>query len=377
MKDGEPPERLPLLHERGWRKTMPVELSGSEAAQLEAMLETSENNLRALEWFSGYLNLCPRFVSGEDVALLSGECGVSGEEAYRLLMASACGLDLESDPWAREMARRYFQPGVRQLDAAACREDPYYAAVRLPQARRGRWTLGYKRIEPYEAFASGDLLLMPDGREVPQAGYFTEPFLTPVVMEDGREWMTVTPSELSTMTADIQSVSGRVAVFGLGLGYYAFMTARRAEVERVTVIERDAEVIALFREHILPAFENPGKVDIVQADAYEYAARMGGEGYDFAYVDIWHDVLDGVEMYLKMKRLEALSPGTRFLYWIETSILCWLRGMALMEIAERKDGPMLEAIGPVKCLDDLKRALSQEGLRRLAPRIPLEVAHRE
>lgn len=47
------------------------------------------------------------------------------------------GLDLESDPWAREMARRYFQPGVRQLDAAACREDPYYAAVRLPQARRG------------------------------------------------------------------------------------------------------------------------------------------------------------------------------------------------------------------------------------------------
>ena len=72
MKDGEPPERLPLLHERGWRKTMPVELSGSEAAQLEAMLETSENNLRALEWFIGYLNLCPRCVSCEDVALLSG-----------------------------------------------------------------------------------------------------------------------------------------------------------------------------------------------------------------------------------------------------------------------------------------------------------------
>lgn len=122
---------------------------------------------------------------------------------------------------------------------------------------------------------------MPDGREVPQAGYFTEPFLTPVVMEDGREWMTVTPSELSTMTADIQSVSGRWRCSGWGLGHYAFMTARRAEVERVTVIERDAEVIALFREHILPAFENPGKVDIVQADAYEYAARMGGEGYDF------------------------------------------------------------------------------------------------
>ena len=189
--------------------------------------------------------------------------------------------------------------------------------------------------------------------------------------------MTVTPSELNTMTADIQAVGGKVAVFGLGLGYYAFMAARKPEVGRVTVIERDSGVIALFREHILPAFENAEKVSVVQEDAYEYAAHMSGEGYDYAYVDIWHDVLDGVEMYLKMKRLENLSPGTRFLYWIETSMLCWLRGMALMEIAEKKDGPMLEAIGPVKGLEDLKRALSQEGLRRLAPRIPLEVTRRD
>ena len=189
--------------------------------------------------------------------------------------------------------------------------------------------------------------------------------------------MTVTPSELSTMTADIRAVSGKVAVFGLGLGYYAFMAARKPEVTRVTVIERDPDVISLFREHVLPAFKNAEKVRVIQEDAYEYAAHMGGEGYDYAYVDIWHDVLDGVEMYLKMKRLEALSPGTHFLYWIETSMLCWLRGMALMEISEKKDGPMLDAIGPVKDLEELKRALSQEGLRRLAPRIPLEVTQRQ
>ena len=356
---------------------MPLALPQDEAPRLKALLDLSEENLRALEWFSGYLNLCPRFVSGEDVETLTRECGVTGEEAYRLLMASACGLDIAGDPWARKMAERYFRPGVRCLDAAACRADPYYASVRLPKARQGDWTLGYKRIEAYEAFTAGDLLLLPDGREVPQAGYFTEPFLAPVVEQGGREWMTVTPSELSTMTGDIRTVSGKVAVFGLGLGYYAFMTARRPEVTRVTVIERDSGVIALFREHILPAFENAEKVTVVQEDAYEYAAHMGGEGYDYAYVDIWHDVLDGVEMYLKMKRLEALSPGTHFLYWIETSMLCWLRGMALMEIAEKKDGPMLEAIGPVKGFEDLKRALSQEGLRRLAPRIPLEVTRRD
>lgn len=59
-------------------------------------------------------------------------------------------------------------------------------------------------------------------------------------------------------------------------------------------------------------------------------------------------------------------------------MLCWLRGMALMENCEKKGtGPMLEAIGPMKGLEDLRRALSQEGLRRLAPRIPLEVTRRD
>lgn len=355
---------------------MPIEWPPQEADRLERLLDTAENNLRVLEWFSGYLNLCPRFVSGEDVAALRDGCGVSGEEAYRLLMASACGLDPAEDARARKLMEDYFRPGVRCLDASACRRDPYYAAVRLPQAQKGSWTLGYKRIEAFEAFASDDPLLMSDGREIPQAGYFTEPFLTPVVTENGREWMTVTPSEINTMSADIRTVSGKVAVFGLGLGYFAFRAAEKPDVTQVTVIERDPNVIALFNEYILPFFSQPQKLKLVRADAYEYAAHMAGERYDYAYVDIWHDVLDGVEMYLKMKRLEAAAPDTRFLYWIETSMLCWLRGMALMEIAEKQDGPMMQLIGPVKDVAALKAALSQEEIRRLAPRIPLEAVRR-
>ena len=69
---------------------MPLALPQDEAPRLKALLDLSEENLRALEWFSGYLNLCPRFVSGEDVEALTRECGVTEEEAYRLLMASAC-----------------------------------------------------------------------------------------------------------------------------------------------------------------------------------------------------------------------------------------------------------------------------------------------
>ena len=353
-----------------------IHLPPHDRDRLNATLLMAEKNLRALELFSGYLNLCPRFVTQADVEMLCRECGVFNETAYSLLMGAACGLDAERDGWAREMQERYFRPAVHCMDAQVCRADPYYAAIRMPDVTQGAWTLGYKRFEPYEAFASDDLRLMPDGREIPQIGYFTEPFLTPVVLENGREWMTVTPSEINTMTADIQAVSGKVAVFGLGLGYYAFMAARKPQVAQVTVIERDENVIALFEKHLLPQFPNREKIRLVRADAYEYAAHMAKEQYVYAYVDIWHDVLDGVEMYLKMKRLEHLSPGTAFLYWIETSMLAWLRGMALMEIAEDEDGPMMRTLGGITSFDSLMAAISQEGLRRLAPRIPLEIAKR-
>jgi hypothetical protein len=155
------------------------------------------------------------------------------------------------------------------------------------------------------------------------------------------------------------------------------MVSQKPEVTHVTVVERDPSVISLFEEFILPQFPNRGKITVVEADAYAYAEAMGEKRFDCAYVDIWHDVLDGVNMYLRMKRLEHLSPGTRFLYWIEPSMLAWLRGMALMEIAEGiEDGPMLCTIGEVRSVDELRKKLSDDHLRSIAASIPLEVTKR-
>lgn len=341
-----------------------------ELPRAEALLKRAESNLCALELFSRYLNLCPRYIQPEDVKSLVSECGVDEETAVRLMVAAAFGVE------DREMEERYIALAIRCLDAENCRKDPYYTQIRLPEIVRGKWKMGYKTIEPYELFTADDLLTMPDGREIPQIGFFTEAFRAPVVEENGREWMTVTPSEINTMTADIHAACGKVAVFGLGLGYYAFMVSEKSDVTQVVVIERDREVISLFKEFILPQFPNRSKVTVIEADAYEYAAQMEKEAFDCAYVDIWHDVLDGVEMYLKMKRLEKHSPGTKFLYWIEASMLAWLRGMALMEMEEKTIGPMLQTIGEAGSIEEVCEKVSDENLRRIAAEIPLEVTKR-
>ena len=340
---------------------------------LAEILQTAENNLRALELFSSYLHICPAFVKAQDVQSLRDGCGVDAETAVRLLIAAACGLNAEEREQDRVLEEGYFRQAIHRLNADECRRDPYYQTIRLPETSRGAWKMGYKTIQAYEAFTSDDLKVLRDGREIPQIGFFEEDFRAPVVEENGREWMTVTPSEINTMTADIRAAHGKTAVFGLGLGYYAFMASEKTEVTQVVVIERDASVISLFEEFILPQFPNRHKVQVVEADAFEFARNMGAEAFDCAYVDIWHDVLDGVEMYLKMKRLEKFSPSTAFLYWIEPSMLAWLRGMALMEFAENFEGPMRQTIGPVQTADELMEKLSDNHLKKMAARIPLEV----
>jgi hypothetical protein len=140
------------------------------------------------------------------------------------------------------------------------------------------------------------------------------------------EWMAIKPNEIETMKEPIERAHGRVITFGLGLGYFTYMASLKKEVESVTVIERSEDVISLFKTHILPHFDNPEKINIVCADAFEYAKeQMPRENFDYAFVDLWRDTSDGVDMYIKMKKLEALSPKTHFEYWIEKSILVMIR----------------------------------------------------
>lgn len=84
-------------------------------------------------------------------------------------------------------------------------------------------------------------------------------------------------------------------------------------------------VIELFEKYILPQFKNSHKIKIVKSDAFDYAQNHMANGkYNFVFTDLWHDVSDGIDMYLKMKSYEMYNPNTEFMYWIEKSILCYL-----------------------------------------------------
>ncbi|WP_188454809.1 hypothetical protein [Virgibacillus oceani] len=283
-----------------------------------------EENNKIFALLSNYLNHAPDFIDKEEIDEIANS-SISNEYAFAVILAAAFGLDIVDNTRDKNLFNNYFDKMIHHLDVKAYYNNPYYKNIRIPTIKVGNSELKYEIYKPFEGFVCNDIVRTKEGRQVPQIGFFETEFRYPAILENDRIWMTITPNEIETMKEPIEQAFGHVLTFGLGLGYYAYMISEKDSVESITVVDNNEDVINLFLKYVLPQFENAGKITIVKADAFEYAEKHIHEGNcDFVFTDLWHDVSDGMDMYIKMKRYENLSPSTKFTYWIEKSILCYL-----------------------------------------------------
>ena len=283
------------------------------------------DNFKILVFLSNYLNQASEYIHKEEIAEIT-QCGVSFEYAFAVLLAAAFRLDIVDNKDDKDLFEGYFHQMVHKLDAHEYYGNPYYQNIKIPPVKMGHSELTYQKYKPFEGFVWNDIIQTAEGRQIPQIGFFETEFVFPAVLENERLWMSITPNEIETMKEPVDKGFGNVLTFGLGLGYYAYMVSQKPNVERVTVVESNQDVIDLFNQWILPQFgKAQKKIQIVKADAFEFAQEQMVSGkYDFVFTDLWHDVSDGIPMYLKMKKYEKQCPGTEFAYWIEKSILCYL-----------------------------------------------------
>ena len=280
------------------------------------------NNGRYLDILSRYLNESDKMINKESVSSVAA-CGVSEEEAFAILLAEGMGVDTISE---RVFFKDYFIPSVKKLDVSDYYGDPYYKTVKFSDRIFGDAELKILSYAPYQGFVYDDFLYMSDGRVIPRIGFFDREYTYPAVLKNGVEWMTLLPNEINSQKKYISKAFGNVLCYGLGLGYYAFMAARKKEVDKVTVVDIDEKVIALFRDAILPQFPNElrQKIVIVNADAFAFAKNLKDGEFDYIYADVWHDCGDGVPLYKKFKELERYSPSSEYGYWIEDSMKYYL-----------------------------------------------------
>ncbi len=348
-------------------------LSRKDFDKLSRLRATFDRNYRWTHLVSDLLSFAPTIITKEMVDTLTEGTALSKEDAVRALLTEVLGLHPEESAEDRILQREYLFPAVRVYSPDRYKNDSYVKNVAGREIKNGKWEYVMQTYPPYRAAVAGDVETEEDATERMPLCFFNAPFSFFSVAENGNEWMTLTPVDIDTCQEAIDAAHGRVITFGLGLGYYAYMVAEKAEVESVTVVEKSHEVIEAFRSGLLPHFPHAEKITIVEADAFEYAeAIMPHEHFDLAFVDTWRDAGDGLPMYLRMKPLEKLNPNTKFLYWIENFLLSRLRSAVFEEIWERESSAAHGAEGDLS-YDDIQKSLSREALSALAAEGTAEV----
>ena len=324
-----------------------------------ALAAVRDANNDAAWAMSEFINESPCAITPALLREMNSGMELPEELLYAVLMAGMAGIPPEDTDLTT-----YFIESVKCLEADRYREDSYLRTIVFPETSSGNWRLTHYAYKPYEAFVRDDIRHGEGNREIPLTGYFKERFVYPAVEQDGREWMAVKPSEIETMREALNMISGDIAVFGLGLGYFAFMASQNPAVKTIDIIEKDIDAIKLFTTHILPQFPNRHKIrEIIHTDAFEYMEKkMQHRNYGFAFIDLWHDASDGLPMYLKTKRMEHLNPEVKFLYWVERTLLSAYRWRLFDRILEESESAE-EALEKMSDKSLARRAAAGEGLR--------------
>ena len=225
----------------------------------------------------------------------------------------------------------YVLNNLKCLDSKEYLNNPYVKAIGQT-GRNKKYALRYVNYYPYQLFAYDDIKM--DGyQENSQIGYFRDKFSYLALTQGNNIWMSLNPNEIETMKPFINKGKGNVLVLGLGMGYVPFMLSLKNCVKSITIVEKDQNIIDLFNEFIWPKFVKKEKIRIVKDDAIEYVKKQKEATYDYIFADLWHDPEDGLELFVKLKKI---NPNIDC--WLHVSMYALLRRCMITLLEETLNG---------------------------------------
>lgn len=155
-------------------------------------------------------------------------------------------------------------------------------------------------------------------------------------------WMSMAAVELQSQEIGIRAAHGNVVVLGLGMGWAAANMALRDEVERVTVVDINTDVINLMRQaRVFEQLPEPAqkKLSVVQGDALTWRPD---QPVDTLLADIWLSLVEPGKFDQARQMQENIQAGQVYVWGQELEI--WRLCQERLKSAETPDSSLIQSV---------------------------------
>ena len=291
--------------------------------QINSIIKTNQINT----WVADLLSEACNYTDFFDVNKIKQY--EKAEDAMLDMMFENFDLD-KDDQETYDILKEFVRDRIKCLNPKVYENDEYAKSI-IACGNYNGYSIKKISYEPYQTFPYDEIVVNDKYQELSNIGFFKEKFSYLALCEGQNVWMSLNPNEIETMKPFIDKAKGEVLVLGLGMGYVPFMMANKSEVKHITIIEKDKNIINLFNKVLFPLFKNKNKISVIQDDAIHYLNSK--KKYDYIFADLWHNPDDGLDLFIKLKRINKNIDC-----WLETSLIALLRRCMVTLIEESLEG---------------------------------------
>lgn len=131
-------------------------------------------------------------------------------------------------------------------------------------------------------------------------GYFNCGYKYPIMEVENKKKFELKQDYINIANQKIANFSGDVLIYGLNIGYIAYMCSINSKIKSITIVEPNEDVINYFKENIYNQFSNK-QVTIKIINNLECDRVL--DDYDYCIFDKWYLSNSYIEEYLKYKNL--------------------------------------------------------------------------
>lgn len=327
---------------------MKILLNQNEQKKLASLFAIKENNVQVSLMLSYLLENIDLY-NKNIITSYQKEYSCSLSEAYFHYAIDIWELDYDNED-NQIFFDDYLRSCFKESSENEYKENPYYKNVKIEETQKENYHLFYDHYKAYEPFPLDDVLIKDNYVEQTIFSFFKTDFKFACLNLNNTTWMSITPNEINTMKNSIERAEGNVLVLGLGLGYYPYMISLKNDVKTIDIIEKDKQIIDIFQKHIFRFFNNKDKLKVINDDAFSYINKIKNK-YDFVFVDLYHNPIDGLPIYIKFKKIESQND-IHFDYWLEEGLLAYLRRLVITIMEESCEGKNDKDYQKASCEED-------------------------